>query len=98
MRNTINMVLDMSSLKEAKNTLHKTPHQLNEWIFSVAKDFESELEARHIRIDYQLDEHIGQVSFRRSQMYDRLIEPINECAEVQPFGHDDHRIQRITGW
>lgn len=63
MRNTINMVLDMSSLKEAKNTLHKTPHQLNEWIISVAKDFESELEARHIRIDYQLDEHIGQVSF-----------------------------------
>ena len=41
MRNTINMVLDMSSLKEAKNTLHKTPHQLNEWIISVAKDFEA---------------------------------------------------------
>ena len=63
MRNTINMVLDMSSLKEAKNTLHKTPHQLNKWIMSIAKDFESELEARHIRIVYLLDEHIEQVSF-----------------------------------
>lgn len=63
MRNTINMVLDMNSLKEANNTLHKTPHQLNEWLVSVARDFESELEARHIRINYQLDEKIEKVSF-----------------------------------
>lgn len=63
MRNTINMVLDMNSLKETKNTLHKTSQPLNDWITSVAKDFESELEARHIRIDYRLDEHIGKVSF-----------------------------------
>lgn len=63
MRNTINMVLDMNSLKETKTALHKTPHQLNEWIISVAKDFESELEARHIRIEYRLDENIHQVTF-----------------------------------
>ena len=63
MRNIINMVLDMNSLKETKSSLHKTPHPLNEWISSIAKDFESELEARHIRIDYRLDDRIGQVSF-----------------------------------
>ncbi|WP_370861490.1 hybrid sensor histidine kinase/response regulator transcription factor [Parabacteroides faecis] len=63
MRNTINMVLDMNSLKETKTALHKTPYQLNEWIVSVAKDFESELEARNIRIKYQLDENIRQVTF-----------------------------------
>lgn len=63
MRNTINMVLDMNSLKETQNALHKTPHELNEWIVSVAKDFESELEARHIRIVYELDEKLGEVAF-----------------------------------
>lgn len=63
MRNTINMVLDMNSLKETKNALHKMPHPFNEWILSVAGDFESELEARDIRIDYRLDEKIGQVVF-----------------------------------
>lgn len=63
MRNTINMVLDMNSLKETKTALHKTRYQLNEWIVSVAKDFESELEARNIRIKYQLDENIRQITF-----------------------------------
>lgn len=63
MRNTINMVLDMNSLKETKTALHKTHYQLNEWIVSVAKDFESELEARNIRIKYQLDENIRQITF-----------------------------------
>ena len=63
MRNIINMVLDMNSLKETKSPLHKTPHALNEWIVSIAKDFESELEARNIRIDYHLDDRISQVTF-----------------------------------
>lgn len=63
MRNTIDMVLDMNSLKETKSALHKTPQQLNEWIVSVAKDFESELESRDIRICYQLDDNIELVVF-----------------------------------
>lgn len=67
MRNIINMVLDMNSLKETKSALHKTPHPLNEWIVSTARDFESELEVRHIRINYQLDDRIGQVAFDGSK-------------------------------
>lgn len=63
MRNTINMVLDMNSLKEARSALHKTSQPLNEWIVSVVKDFESELESRNIRINYRLDENIRQVAF-----------------------------------
>lgn len=63
MRNIINMVLDMNSLKEVDTSLNKTPHSLNGWIVSVARDFESELEARNIRIDYWLDERIGLVTF-----------------------------------
>ena len=69
MRNIINMVLDMNSLKETKSPLHKTPHALNEWIVSIAKDFESELEARNIRIDYHLDDRISQVTFDLSLIH-----------------------------
>lgn len=63
MRNTINMVLDMNSLKETKSALHKTPQPLNEWIVSVTKDFECELESRNIRINYRLNDNIRQVIF-----------------------------------
>ena len=63
MRNTINMVLDINSLKDARTTLHKTLQPLNEWIVSVARDFENELENRNIRINYQLDDSIKDVLF-----------------------------------
>ena len=63
MRNTINMVLDINSLKDARTTLHKTLQPLNEWIISVAKDFENELENRNIRINYQLDDTIQHILF-----------------------------------
>lgn len=63
MKNMINMVLDINSLKETKSALHKTPHPLNEWIQATANDFASELEVRNIRISYQLDSRIGQVCF-----------------------------------
>lgn len=67
MRNIINMVLDMNSLKETNSALHKMSHPLNEWIVSIAKDFENELETRNIRIDYQLDNRIRQVTFDDSK-------------------------------
>lgn len=67
MRNTINMVLDINSLKEIQGALHKTPQRLNEWVRTVAKDFESELESRNIRIDYQLDKAIQYVRFDESK-------------------------------
>jgi len=84
MRNIINMVLDMNSLKETKSALHKTSHQLNEWIVSVSKDFENELEARNIRLNYQLDPQIQQVVFDGSKCTTILSNLLMNALKFSP--------------
>lgn len=63
MKNIINMVLDVRKMEVGHDTIHLQPHQLNEWLFSIAEDFKNEFEARDIRLIYDFDEAAGDVSF-----------------------------------
>lgn len=63
MKNVINMTLEISRMERKGDTLHRSPHAMNEWIRSVAEGFEYELEAKDIVIEYQLDEDITSVEF-----------------------------------
>ena len=63
MKTIINMTLDLNKISSEENILHKKPHVLNEWIYSVAEDFRYELEDKGITLTYLLDSTISIVTF-----------------------------------
>lgn len=63
MKEIINMVLDLRKLEIKESKLQVSPQLLNDWIRTTAGNFVHESEAQNIRIDYQLDEQVGTVSF-----------------------------------
>lgn len=63
MKDIINMTLDVNRISDEENVLHKRPHALNEWIYSVAEEFKYEFETKQITLVYALNEHIGTVEF-----------------------------------
>lgn len=67
MKNIIDMVLDVRKLEEGKDMLHILPHSLNEWVRSVGDKFADEYRVKGIRLEYELDERIGKVSFDKSK-------------------------------
>lgn len=67
MKNLINMVLDVRKMEVGDNKLLIQPQPLNEWIKLISKDFTNEGDAHHIRIVYQLDSRIGNVSFDKDK-------------------------------
>ena len=67
MKNIIDMVLDVRKLEEGKDMLHILPHSLNEWVRSVGDKFADEYRVKGIRLEYELDEWIGKVSFDKSK-------------------------------
>lgn len=63
MKDIINMTLDVHRISDKESILHKCPHILNEWIYSVAEEFKYEFETRQITLIYALNEEIGSVVF-----------------------------------
>lgn len=63
MKNIINMVLDARKMEVGQDKLHLQPHLLNEWLHSIAEDFKNEFEAKNIRLVYDFDESVHEVSF-----------------------------------
>lgn len=63
MKELINMVLDLRKLEVNESKLQVSPQPFNEWIRATADNFANESEARNIHINYQLEEHIGTISF-----------------------------------
>ena len=67
MKTIINMTLDVNRISEKGNTLCIRPHLLNEWIKSVASEFEYEFKNRSVEVNYMLDEQITSVDFDDSK-------------------------------
>lgn len=63
MKNIINMVLDIRKMEVGQDALHLKPHLLNEWIRSIADDYQNELEAKNVRLIYDFDKSIQTLSF-----------------------------------
>ena len=63
MKNIINMVLDIRKMEVGQDSLNLQPHLLNEWIKSVTDDFQNEFESKNIKLIYDLDESITEISF-----------------------------------
>ncbi len=92
MRNIINMVLDVRKMEVGQSNLVLNLHPLNEWISSVAKDFEMEASARDIKIIYSLDKEIGKLSFDDSKCEVILTNIISNALKYSP----DHTEIHIT--
>lgn len=67
MKNLINMVLDVRKMEVGESKLQITSYPLNKWIQEATEDFISEGESKDIRLQYQLDEKIGEVSFDKEK-------------------------------
>lgn len=67
MFNLINMVLDTRKIEVSGENLIVQETNLNEWIREVCDDFQLELEAANIILNFDLDEHIGSVSYDRNK-------------------------------
>lgn len=63
MKNIINMTLEISRMESKGDTLQIAPHVINEWIRSIAEEFEYEMKAKDIAINYRLDENVTLVDF-----------------------------------
>lgn len=67
MFNLINMVLDTRKIEANGEKLIVQETNLNEWIREVCDDFQLELEATHIVLSFDLDEHIGTIGYDRNK-------------------------------
>lgn len=67
MKNLLNMVLDLRKMEVGQSKLQIHPHQLNEWLSSVADDFNLEGDAKNIHIRFCPDKRIDQVSFDKEK-------------------------------
>lgn len=63
MKNIINMVLDMNRLNSEYESLQMKPHDINQWIQTLADDFGNELKEKNIQLIFQLDNSIQMVWF-----------------------------------
>lgn len=66
-KDIVNMVLDVRKMETGGETLHIRPYALNEWIREVADAFAGELTSERIRLEYKLDESVGEVPFDKSK-------------------------------
>lgn len=62
-RDIINMVLDIRKMEVGSETLHIRNQNMNSWLQEVGEDFSPEFRARNIRLVYELDTAVGEVSF-----------------------------------
>ncbi len=67
MKSIINMVLDVRKMEVGQDSLNIQPHPLNEWVKSIAEDFQNEFESKNIELTYDLDKYISEVSFDESK-------------------------------
>ncbi len=63
MKNTIDMVLDVSRLESKEDVMNLSNYKVNEWIRSVVDDFRLEFESREIKLIYDLDEKVDEIVF-----------------------------------
>lgn len=84
MKTIINMTLEISRMESKKETLQIAPHVINEWIRSIAEDFEYEIEAKDITIDYRLDESITLVHFDDSKCESVLSNLLMNALKFSP--------------
>lgn len=67
MRNIINMVLDVRKMEVGQDTLHIQPHPMNEWLQTIANDFNNEFQSKNIKLLYHFDEAIEELFFDQSK-------------------------------
>lgn len=68
MKRLLNMVLDLRRMEVGEKTLHKSKHNVNNWIASVVDDFVSEGSAMGIEIKTDLGDIVGDVNFDVDKM------------------------------
>lgn len=86
MKDIINMTLDVHRISDEENTLHKQPHALNEWIYSVAEEFKYEFESKRITLVYALSEEIGVVEFDDHKCESILSNMLMNALKFTPEG------------
>lgn len=86
MKDIINMTLDVHRISDEENILHKCPHALNEWIYSVAEEFKYELESKQITLVYALNEGIGAVEFDDHKCESVLSNMLMNALKFAPEG------------
>lgn len=67
MKNIINMVLDVRKLEEGKEVLRISAYSLNNWLREVGANFANEFAEKEIRLVYELDENIKDISFDKNK-------------------------------
>ncbi|WP_034040448.1 two-component regulator propeller domain-containing protein [Wocania ichthyoenteri] len=67
MKNIVNTLLDIRKIEVGKETLNVKPHQLNNWIHSVANDFKHEFRVHRTQIVYDFDQSIDEVPFDKTK-------------------------------
>lgn len=86
MKDIINMTLDVHRINDPENVLHKCPHTLNEWIYSVAEGFKYEFEAKQITLAYALNEEIRTVEFDDHKCESVLSNMLMNASKFSPEG------------
>lgn len=84
MRNIINMVLDVRKMEVGQSNLLLKPHLLNNWIYSISKDFELDATARNIKITYILDDEIKEISFDENKCGIVLTNLLSNALKYSP--------------
>lgn len=67
MKSIINMVLDLRKMEVGHDSVRLTHQPLNEWICSIAGNFDSEFRAKGITLAYEFDESVDGVSFDKEK-------------------------------
>ncbi|MEY8612604.1 response regulator [Parabacteroides segnis] len=62
-KDIINMILDVRKMETGGEILHIGLYNLNEWLQLVSDTFKSELEYKHIQLEYGLEKEVREVSF-----------------------------------
>lgn len=93
MKNIINMVLDVRKMEVGENKLVLRPHLLNEWIKNVTYDFGIEATTNNIKMTYQLDDRIKEVSFDENKCETILT---NLLINALKFSSSDTEIQIVS--
>ena len=84
MKNIINMVLDVRKMELGHDTLQLELHPLNSWLQEIAEDFRNEFHNKGIRLEYQWDPNIAEISFDSSKCEVILSNLLTNALKFSP--------------
>lgn len=67
MKGIIDMALDLEKIDEGKSSFQLSAYNLNDWICQTGGNFEEEYDNKGVKLTYNLDEKIGEISFDQNK-------------------------------